>query len=113
MMQNIKIPERNKSNPEAEKYSDPDIEDEEEANMETSSYAIVKMKNHMSLQLVIVQVLQTLCQFNSMLIDLYITSSFVNFVQYSALIAHPNKIGIRTNKIQQEFCLHVLCSTCQ
>ena len=56
MMQNIKIPERNKSYPEAEKYSDPDIynEDEEEANMETSSYAIVKMKNHVSLQLSIV-----------------------------------------------------------
>ncbi|VAI45068.1 unnamed protein product [Triticum turgidum subsp. durum] len=55
MMQNIEIPERNESYSEAEKYSDPDIEDEEEANMETSSYAIVKMKNHMSLQLVIVQ----------------------------------------------------------
>ncbi|KAF7084153.1 hypothetical protein CFC21_087832 [Triticum aestivum] len=55
MMQNIEIPERNESYSEAEKYSDPDIEDEEEANMETSSYAIVKMKNHMSLQLLIVQ----------------------------------------------------------
>ncbi|VAI56651.1 unnamed protein product [Triticum turgidum subsp. durum] len=113
MMQNIEIPERNESYSEAEKYSDPDIEDEEEANMETSSYAIVKMKNHMSLQLLIVQVLQTLCQFNSMLIALYIMSFFVNFVQYSALIAHPNKIGIRTNKIRHEVCLHVLCSTCQ
>lgn len=91
MMQNIEIPERNESYSEAEKYSDPDIynEDEEEANMETSSYAIVKMKNHMSLQLLIVQVLQILCQFNLMLIALYIMSFFVNFVQYSALLCTP------------------------
>ncbi|KAM0852329.1 hypothetical protein ACQ4PT_051816 [Festuca glaucescens] len=57
MMQDIEIPEKNESYSEAEQYSEHDIynEDEEEANMETSSYAIVKMKNHMSLQLLIVQ----------------------------------------------------------
>lgn len=57
MMKDIEIPEKNESYSEAEQYSEHDIynEDEEEANMETSSYAIVKMKNHMSLQLLIVQ----------------------------------------------------------
>ncbi|KQJ93806.1 brefeldin A-inhibited guanine nucleotide-exchange protein 1 isoform X1 [Brachypodium distachyon] len=57
MMLDIQIPEKNESYSEAGQYSDHDIynEDEEEANMETSSYAIVKMKNHMALQLLIVQ----------------------------------------------------------
>ncbi|KAG8058353.1 hypothetical protein GUJ93_ZPchr0002g23224 [Zizania palustris] len=57
MMQDIEIPDRNESYSEAERYSDHDIynEDEEEANMETASYAIVKMKNHMSQQLLVVQ----------------------------------------------------------
>jgi brefeldin A-inhibited guanine nucleotide-exchange protein len=66
MMKDIEIPEKNESYSEAEQYSEHDIynEDEEEANMETSSYAIVKMKNHMSLQLLIVQVLKTFRQLN-------------------------------------------------
>uniref|UniRef100_A0A0D9VD96 SEC7 domain-containing protein n=1 Tax=Leersia perrieri TaxID=77586 RepID=A0A0D9VD96_9ORYZ len=57
MMQDIEIPDRNESYSEAERYSDHDIynEDEEEANMETASYAIVKMKNHMAQQLLVVQ----------------------------------------------------------
>ncbi|GJM90484.1 hypothetical protein PR202_ga06766 [Eleusine coracana subsp. coracana] len=61
MMQNIEIPDRNESYSEAEQYSDNDIynADEEEANMETASYAIVRMRNHISLQLLIVQVLET------------------------------------------------------
>ncbi|KAF0935706.1 hypothetical protein E2562_035754 [Oryza meyeriana var. granulata] len=57
MMQDIEIPDRNESYSEAERYSDHDIynDDEEEANMETASYAIVKMKNHMARQLLVVQ----------------------------------------------------------
>ncbi|XP_062223827.1 brefeldin A-inhibited guanine nucleotide-exchange protein 1-like isoform X2 [Phragmites australis] len=57
MMQDIEIPDRNESYSEAEQYSDHDIynDDEEEANMETASYAIVRMKNHMALQLLIIQ----------------------------------------------------------
>jgi brefeldin A-inhibited guanine nucleotide-exchange protein len=70
MMQDIQIPEKNESYSEAEQYSEHDIynEDEEEANMETASYAIVKMKNHMSLQLLIVQVLQTFFLLNLVLV---------------------------------------------
>ncbi|WVZ77501.1 hypothetical protein U9M48_025360 [Paspalum notatum var. saurae] len=57
MMKDIEIPDRNESYSEAEQYSDHDIynDDEEEANMETASYAIVRMKNHMALQLLIIQ----------------------------------------------------------
>jgi hypothetical protein len=59
MMQKIEIPDRNESYSEAEQYSDHDIynDNEEEANMETASYAIVRMRSHISLQLLIVQVL--------------------------------------------------------
>jgi brefeldin A-inhibited guanine nucleotide-exchange protein len=59
MMQDIEIPDRNESYPEVERYSDNDIynDDEEEANMETTSYAIIKLKNHMAQQLLVVQVL--------------------------------------------------------
>lgn len=60
MMKVIEIPDRNESYSEAEQYSDHDIynDEEEEANMETASYAIVRMKNHMTLQLLIVEVLK-------------------------------------------------------
>jgi brefeldin A-inhibited guanine nucleotide-exchange protein len=59
MMQDIDIPDRTESYSETDQYSDHEIysNDEEEANMETTSYAIVKLKNHMALQLLVVQVL--------------------------------------------------------
>lgn len=59
MMQYIEIPDIIESYSEAEQYSDHEIysNDEEEANMETTSYAIVKLKNHMALLLLVVQVL--------------------------------------------------------
>ena len=65
MMKDIEIPDRNESYSEAEQYSDHDVynDDEEEANMETASYAIVRMKNHMALQLLIVQVIYKSCGF--------------------------------------------------
>ncbi|KAM0883537.1 hypothetical protein ACQ4PT_031581 [Festuca glaucescens] len=57
MMQDIDIPDRTESYSETDQYSDHEIysNDEEEANMETTSYAIVKLKNHMALQLLVVQ----------------------------------------------------------
>jgi brefeldin A-inhibited guanine nucleotide-exchange protein len=59
IMQNIEIPDRNESYSEAEQYPDHAIynDNEEEANMETASYAIVRMRSHISLQLLVVQVL--------------------------------------------------------
>lgn len=52
IMQDIEIPDS------VDQYSDHEYinEDEEDANMETASYAIVRMKNHISVQLQIVQV---------------------------------------------------------
>lgn len=62
MMQDIEVPDTIDSYSEAEQYSDHGIynNDEEEANMETTSYAIVKLKNHMALLLVVEQVLKAL-----------------------------------------------------
>ena len=59
MMQDIEIPDRLDSYSETEQYLDHEMysNDEEEANMETASYAIVKLKNHMALLLVVIQVL--------------------------------------------------------
>jgi brefeldin A-inhibited guanine nucleotide-exchange protein len=59
MMQDIDIPDKTESYSETDQYSDHEnySNDEEEANMETTSYAIVKLKNHMALQLLVVQVL--------------------------------------------------------
>ncbi|KAG6522238.1 brefeldin A-inhibited guanine nucleotide-exchange protein 1-like isoform X1 [Zingiber officinale] len=56
IMQDIEIPDS------VDQYSDHEYinEDEEEANMETASYAIVRMKNHISVQLQIVQVVKKL-----------------------------------------------------
>ena len=60
MMQDIEIPDRLDSYSETEQYLDHEMysNDEEEANMETASYAIVKLKNHMALLLVVIQVLK-------------------------------------------------------
>jgi brefeldin A-inhibited guanine nucleotide-exchange protein len=62
MMRDIEVPDRIDSYSEAEQYSDHEIynNDEEEANMETTSYAIVKLKNHMALLLMVIQVLKAL-----------------------------------------------------
>jgi brefeldin A-inhibited guanine nucleotide-exchange protein len=58
MMQDIDIPDRIDSYSETEQYLDHEMygNDEEEANMETTSYAIVKLKNHMALLLMVIQV---------------------------------------------------------
>lgn len=58
MMQDIDIPDRIDSYSETEQYLDHEMygNDEEEANMETASYAIVKLKNHMAQLLVVIQV---------------------------------------------------------
>lgn len=58
MMQDVEIPgEKAEGYAEEEIYSESElVNEEEEANMETASYAIVKMKGHLSLMLSIVQV---------------------------------------------------------
>ncbi|CAL9117167.1 unnamed protein product [Musa textilis] len=62
IMQNVEVPDRNQPYSDGEQYSDHEFinDDEEEANMETASYAIVRMKNHTSVQLQIVQVVKKL-----------------------------------------------------
>ncbi|XP_064973718.1 brefeldin A-inhibited guanine nucleotide-exchange protein 1-like [Musa acuminata AAA Group] len=62
IMQNVEVPDRNQPYSDGEQYSDHEFinDDEEEANMETASYAIVRMKNHISVQLQIVQVVKKL-----------------------------------------------------
>jgi brefeldin A-inhibited guanine nucleotide-exchange protein len=58
MMQDVEIPEdKVEGYAEEEIYSESElINEEEEANMETASYAIIKMKGHLALLLSIVQV---------------------------------------------------------
>ncbi|URE11960.1 hypothetical protein MUK42_02632 [Musa troglodytarum] len=57
IMQNVEVPDRNQPYSDGEQYSDHEFinDDEEEANMETTSYAIVRTKNDISVQLQIVQ----------------------------------------------------------
>ncbi|XP_072962214.1 brefeldin A-inhibited guanine nucleotide-exchange protein 1 [Typha angustifolia] len=57
IMQNIEIPDKTEVYSDAEQYSDHEFvnDDEEEANMETASYAIIRMKSHIALQLLIIQ----------------------------------------------------------
>ncbi|KAG2607303.1 hypothetical protein PVAP13_4NG237500 [Panicum virgatum] len=66
MMQDIEIPDRLDSYSETEQYLDHEMysNDEEEANMETASYAIVKLKNHMALLLVVIQSITKLYEEN-------------------------------------------------
>lgn len=61
IMQDVEIPDKTESLSDADQYSDHEFatDDEEEANMETASYAIVRLKSHIALQLLIVQVCLT------------------------------------------------------
>ncbi|KAG1326806.1 Brefeldin A-inhibited guanine nucleotide-exchange protein 1 [Cocos nucifera] len=57
IMQSIEIPDKIQAYSDAEQYSDHEfVDDEEDANMETASYATVRLKSHIAVQLMVVQV---------------------------------------------------------
>lgn len=57
IMQSIEIPDKTQAYSDAVQYSDHEfVNDEEDANMETASYATVRLKSHIAVQLMVVQV---------------------------------------------------------
>ncbi|CAN6246828.1 unnamed protein product [Urochloa humidicola] len=106
MMKDIEIPDRNESYSEAEQYSDRDVynDDEEEANMETASYAIVRMKNHMALQLLIVQGIIRLYEVHRSC--LYAEHIGIVLEMLSAIASHASKVNSESN-LQKK--LHKAC----
>ncbi|CAO2044903.1 unnamed protein product [Urochloa humidicola] len=106
MMKDIEIPDRNESYSEAEQYSDRDVynDDEEEANMETASYAIVRMKNHMALQLLIVQGIIRLYEVHRSC--LYAEHMGIVLEMLSAIASHASKVNSESN-LQKK--LHKAC----
>ncbi|CAL4970854.1 unnamed protein product [Urochloa decumbens] len=107
MMKDIEIPDRNESYSEAEQYSDHDVynDDEEEANMETASYAIVRMKNHMALQLLIVQGVIRLYEVHRSC--LYAEHIGIMLEMLSAIASHASKMNSESNL---HIKLHKACS---
>ncbi|OEL17658.1 Brefeldin A-inhibited guanine nucleotide-exchange protein 1 [Dichanthelium oligosanthes] len=100
MMKDIEIPDRNESYSEADQYSDHDMynDDEEEANMETASYAIVRMKNHMALQLLIVQGI----------IKLYdVHRSFLCAEHIGIMLGMLSAIASHASEVNSESNLHI------
>ncbi|KAL6604512.1 hypothetical protein ACP70R_042939 [Stipagrostis hirtigluma subsp. patula] len=97
MMKDIEIPDRNESYSEAEQYSEHDIynDDEEEANMETASYAIVRMKNHMTLQLLIVQGVIKLYEAHKS--SLFAEHISIMLEMLSAIASHASQVNSETN----------------
>ena len=88
-MQDIDIPDRIDSYSETEQYLDQEMygNDEEEANMETTSYAIVKLKNHMALLLMVIQVSFFLTEFIKLLllVGQMQDSSRVSYLDFSSI----------------------------
>uniref|UniRef100_A0A0A9CP90 Uncharacterized protein n=1 Tax=Arundo donax TaxID=35708 RepID=A0A0A9CP90_ARUDO len=107
MMQDIEIPDRTDSYSEAEQYSDHEIysNDEEEANMETTSYAIVKLKNHMALLLVVIQSIIKLYEEHRKY--LYAEHISILLEMVSAITTHSSEVSSRSS-LQMKF--HKACS---
>lgn len=107
MMKDIEIPDRNESYSEAEQYSDHDIynDDEEEANMETASYAIVRMKNHMALQLLIIEGIIKLYEVHRSF--LCAEHMGIMLEMLSAIASHASEVNSESNL---HIKLHKACS---
>lgn len=107
MMQDIEIPDRIESYSEAEQFSDNEIyiNDEEEANMETTSYAIVKLKNHMALLLLVVQGIIKLYEEQGK----YLTVDHISILlaMISAIATHASEVS-SDSLLQMKF--HKACS---
>ncbi|CAM0909962.1 unnamed protein product [Alopecurus aequalis] len=107
MMQDIEIPDRAESYSETDQYSDHEIysNDEEEANMETTSYAIVKLKNHMALQLLVVQGITKLYEEQGKYLDVEHISILLEMI--SAIATHASEVS-SDSLLQMKF--HKACS---
>lgn len=107
MMKVIEIPDRNESYSEAEQYSDHDIynDEEEEANMETASYAIVRMKNHMALQLLIVEGIIKLYEVHRSFLGAEHIVIMLEIL--SAIASHASEVNSESNLHRK---LHKACS---
>ncbi|AQL04912.1 Brefeldin A-inhibited guanine nucleotide-exchange protein 1 [Zea mays] len=107
MMQDIDIPDRIDSYSETEQYLDHEmyVNDEEEANMETASYAIVKLKNHMALLLMVIQNIIKLYEEHS---------KYLHAEHISILLEMMSAIAIHSSEVSSELSLqskfHKACS---
>ncbi|CAD6338996.1 unnamed protein product [Miscanthus lutarioriparius] len=107
MMQDIDIPDRIDSYSETEQYLDHEMygNDEEEANMETTSYAIVKLKNHMALLLMVIQNIIKLYEEHSK----YLHAEHISILleMMSAIATHSSEVSSESS-LQMKF--HKACS---
>ncbi|XP_042435949.1 brefeldin A-inhibited guanine nucleotide-exchange protein 1-like [Zingiber officinale] len=99
VMQDIEIPDRSHSD--EERYSDHEYinEDEEEANMETTSYAIVRMKNHISVQLQIVQVVKKLYEVHRKCFSAAHVSILLDIL--TSIASHSSEVSSETTTHQK------------
>jgi len=102
MMQDIDIPDRIDSYSETEQYLDQEMygNDEEEANMETTSYAIVKLKNHMALLLMVIQNITKLYEEHSK----YLHAEHISILleMMSAIVTHSSEVNSESS-LQMKF----------
>ncbi|CAD6336232.1 unnamed protein product [Miscanthus lutarioriparius] len=107
MMQDIDIPDRIDSYSETEQYLDQEMygNDEEEANMETTSYAIVKLKNHMALLLMVIQNIIKLYEEHRK----YLHAEHISILleMMSAIATHSSEVSSESS-LQMKF--HKACS---
>ncbi|EEE66036.1 brefeldin A-inhibited guanine nucleotide-exchange protein 1 isoform X1 [Oryza sativa Japonica Group] len=107
MMQDIEIPDRFESYSENDQYSDHENygNEEEEANMETTSYAIVKLKNHMALLLLVVQGIIKLYEEHRK----YLSSDHINILleMISAIATHASEVSSESSLLLK---FHKACS---
>ncbi|KAJ1259956.1 hypothetical protein BS78_10G194900 [Paspalum vaginatum] len=100
MMQDIDIPDRIDSYSESDQYLDHEMynNDEEEANMETTSYAIVKLKNHMALLLIVIQHIIKLYEDHS---------KYLHAEHISILLEMMSAIAIHSSEVSSDSSLHM------
>ncbi|XP_040381119.1 brefeldin A-inhibited guanine nucleotide-exchange protein 1-like [Oryza brachyantha] len=107
MMQDVDIPDRYEPYSETDQYSDHENygNEEEEANMETTSYAIVKLKNHMALLLLIVQGIIKLYEEHRK----YLSSDHISILleMISAIATHASEVSSESSLLMK---FHKACS---
>ncbi|KAJ0988116.1 hypothetical protein J5N97_006472 [Dioscorea zingiberensis] len=99
IMHDIEIP--NDAYSDAEHYSDNDFvnNEEEEANMETASYAVVKMKGHIAVQLLIVQAVMKLYEVHEKSFSASHISILLGIL--SSVVSHASVVSSETSMQQK------------
>ncbi|KAJ6835805.1 brefeldin A-inhibited guanine nucleotide-exchange protein 1-like [Iris pallida] len=100
IMHNVEMPERSQTYSDTDQYSEHEFVDEEEdANMETASYAVVRIKGHIALQLLIIQAVMKLYELHQKSFSAAHVSILLDI--FSSISSHANEVIAETTLHQK------------